>query len=80
MLILKLLDIFSLTVHPVEPFGIHSSALKFQSRWKNDVIFGLLMEDVCTQFILNIILILGKYYIHKCKCLKTKPFVCVFFN
>ncbi len=36
------------------------------------------MEDVHTQFVPNIIFILGKFYIHKCKCLKTKPLFSVF--
>ncbi len=45
---------------------------------KNDIIFGLLNGICITQFTLNIILILGKFYIHKCKCLKTKPLFSVF--
>lgn len=29
-------------------------------------------------FSINVILILGKFFIHKCKCMKTKPYYSVF--
>lgn len=54
---------------------------------KNDIIFGTIQKEKKFENILNIIIILGKFYIHKCRFLKTRPaFVhfhrelCLFFS
>lgn len=38
----------------------------------NDLTFCITIFDVHNQFLLNHIFYFSKFYIHKCKCLKTK--------
>lgn len=38
-----------------------------------DIIFGTLLKDRHFEDILNVIIIMGKFFIHKCRFLKTKP-------
>uniref|UniRef100_A0A3B3IJR3 Reverse transcriptase domain-containing protein n=1 Tax=Oryzias latipes TaxID=8090 RepID=A0A3B3IJR3_ORYLA len=43
-----------------------------------DIIFGFILENKNTELILNVVIILGKFYIHKCRFLKIKPFFSTF--
>uniref|UniRef100_A0A673ISF1 PRA1 family protein n=1 Tax=Sinocyclocheilus rhinocerous TaxID=307959 RepID=A0A673ISF1_9TELE len=53
-----------------ETFEWLKVSMKLSSQFsKNDIIFGLIMEDLHTQVVLNNIFILGKFYIHKCNFL-----------
>uniref|UniRef100_A0A3B3D2N2 Reverse transcriptase domain-containing protein n=1 Tax=Oryzias melastigma TaxID=30732 RepID=A0A3B3D2N2_ORYME len=52
-----------------------------------NIIFGFILENKTTEFILDVIIILGKFYIHKCRFMKTKPSfftfhkeLCLFFS
>ncbi|XP_023816074.1 uncharacterized protein LOC111948249 [Oryzias latipes] len=43
-----------------------------------DIIFGFILENRNTELILNVVIILGKFYIHKCRFLKIKPYFSTF--
>lgn len=45
---------------------------------RNDLTLCITIVDVHNQFLLNHIFYFSKLYIHKCKCLKTKPLFSVF--
>ncbi len=47
---------------------------------QKDIIYGLIMDNNEWDFLVNNILILGKFYIHKCKYMKVKPRFNVFHN
>jgi len=46
-----------------------------------DVLFGFSMSNISVEkeyYLINLIIILAKFYIHKCKFAKVKRFFCVF--
>ncbi len=45
-----------------------------------DIIYGLVMNNSKDAFLVNSILMMGKFYIHKSKYLKVKPAFCAFHN
>ena len=45
-----------------------------------DIYFGLVMCDTKEDFLVNTVLILPKFFIHKCKYSKVKPKFCMFHN
>ncbi len=45
---------------------------------KNVTIFGILKEDKNMDFLLNVFLILGKFFIHKCRRLEIQPLLVIF--
>uniref|UniRef100_A0A669EBX3 Reverse transcriptase domain-containing protein n=1 Tax=Oreochromis niloticus TaxID=8128 RepID=A0A669EBX3_ORENI len=54
---------------------------------KNDIMFGSLRKEKKLENVLNVIIIMGKFFIHKCHFLKTKPSfftfhkeLCLFFS
>lgn len=47
---------------------------------QKDIIYGLVMDNNECDFLVNNIVILGKFYIHKCKFMKVKPRFISFHN
>ncbi len=45
-----------------------------------DIIDGLVLNNSKDDFLVNSILMMGKYYIHKSRYLKVKPAFCAFHN
>ncbi len=45
---------------------------------RKHIMFGIQLDDKKNVFFINIMLILGKFFFHKCKCMKTKPYFSVF--
>lgn len=45
---------------------------------RKHIMFGMLLDEKKNEFFINVMLILGKFFIHKCKCMKTKPYFSVF--
>ena len=43
-----------------------------------DITFGILREDKNSELLLNTLLILGKAFIHKCRCIRTQPLLVIF--
>lgn len=45
-----------------------------------DIVYGLLMDNTKDDFLVNVIVVLCKFYIHKSKFMKVKPRFCGFHN
>jgi len=45
---------------------------------RKHIMFGILLNEKRNEFLVNVMLILGKFFIHKSKCMKTKPYFSVF--
>jgi len=45
---------------------------------RDNTTFGITMKDKNYEMLLNTLIILGKFFIHKCKCFKTQPLFTVF--
>lgn len=45
---------------------------------KDNITFGIIMEDKNIEILLNVLFILGTFYIHKSKCIKTQLLLIAF--
>ncbi|KAF7643665.1 hypothetical protein LDENG_00235560, partial [Lucifuga dentata] len=59
---------------------LHPNIFDLHDFTKENIIFGLSVINKKDEFLINNIVILGKFYIHKSKYMKVKPRFCVFHN
>jgi len=59
---------------------LYPKVLHLENFSQKDIIYGLTLDNKENGLLVNTILILGKFYIHKWKYMKVKPKFCVFHN
>lgn len=45
---------------------------------RHHIVFGMLLDDKNAEYFLNIIIVLGRFFIYKCNCQRTEPYFSVF--
>lgn len=78
---LKLLNIFycnHITTFWVELHDLFiSKNINIDKLTYNDIKFGLLQDDNDFNFLVNNIIVLDKFFVHKCRFLKTTPLLLI---